>query len=158
MKKQMIFLFLLMLFMIFITPSFAMTTQEFDEGMAKGINYFNQGLYYEAKDEFTWFKDYNYDRMNDGQQKYLDDYLSGTWTKIEQWEDFQNHPNITRNEALQIIMRYDSRCGDPVIIDEDDNYYYIRAFMYYNKLNGYHAFVLGDYKVNKSTGEIQKIL
>ena len=75
--------------MIFNISVFAMTTQEFDAGMEKGISYFNQGLYYEAKDEFTWFKDYNYDRMNSGQQKYLDDYLDGAWDRIEQWENSQ---------------------------------------------------------------------
>ena len=67
----------------------AMSTRDFDKGMAKGISYFNRGLYYEAKDEFTWFKDYNYSKMNSGQQKYLDDYLNGTWNRIQQWEDKQ---------------------------------------------------------------------
>lgn len=75
--------------MIFNISVFAITTQEFDAGMEKGIEYFNQGLYYEAKDEFTWFRDYNYNRMNPGQQKYLDDYLNGTWDRIEQWENSQ---------------------------------------------------------------------
>lgn len=72
---------------IFIqTPSFAMSTQAFDKGMKKGIDYFNKGLFYEAKDEFTWFKDYNYQNLNSGQQKYLNDYLDGTYNKINQWE------------------------------------------------------------------------
>ena len=83
MKKKIISVIATVLSILNVS-AFAMTTQEFDEGMAKGISYFNQGLYYEAKDEFTWFKDYNYDRMNSGQQKYLDDYLDGACDRIEQ--------------------------------------------------------------------------
>lgn len=52
-----------------------MTTQEFDQGMARGIQYFNQGYYPEAKTEFQWFCDYNWGRMNPGQQQYALDYL-----------------------------------------------------------------------------------
>lgn len=85
------------------TYSFAMSTQDFDRGMEKGINYFNKGLFYEAKDEFAWFKDYNYQKMNSGQQKYLDDYLGGTYSQIEQWENksrLQNQKNhIKQNIA-----------------------------------------------------------
>ena len=71
------------------TGKFGMSTQEFDAGMEKGIEYFNQGLYYEAKDEFTWFKNAQYDRMNDGQRDYLNDYLNGAKQRIKQWEDSQ---------------------------------------------------------------------
>ncbi|MDY3031289.1 MAG: hypothetical protein SOS24_05960 [Clostridia bacterium] len=78
------------------SAAFAMSTRDFDKGMAKGISYFNRGLYYEAKDEFTWFKDYNYSKMNSGQQKYLDDYLNGTYRRIEQWESKQIN-NIKQN-------------------------------------------------------------
>lgn len=60
----------------------AMSTQDFDNGMAKGINYFNRGLYYEAKDEFQWFCDANWGNMNSGQQQYALDYLGGTKAKI----------------------------------------------------------------------------
>ena len=62
--------------------SFAMTTVEFENGMAKGIDYFNRGLYYEARDEFQWFCDFNWGKMNEGQQKYALDYLGGTKQKI----------------------------------------------------------------------------
>ncbi len=65
----------------------AMSTQDFDNGMAKGINYFNSGLYYEAKDEFQWFCDANWGNMNQGQQQYALDYLDGTKLKIQQWEN-----------------------------------------------------------------------
>lgn len=62
----------------------SMTTQEFDDGMAKGISYFNQGLYYEAKDELQWFCDANWGNMNSEQQKYALDYLDGTKNRITQ--------------------------------------------------------------------------
>ena len=60
----------------------AMSTQDFDNGMAKGIDYFNSGLYYEAKDEFQWFCDANWGNMNSGQQQYALDYLGGAKAKI----------------------------------------------------------------------------
>ena len=65
---------------------FAMTRNDFDNGMAKGINYFNQGLYYEAKDEFQWFCDANWGSMNAGQPKYALDYLGGAKARIRKWE------------------------------------------------------------------------
>ena len=46
--------------------AFAMSTWEFDNGMKKGISYFNRGMYYEARDEFQWFCDYNWGSMNSG--------------------------------------------------------------------------------------------
>ena len=60
----------------------AMSTSEFDEGMAKGIEYFNKEMYYEARDEFQWFCDFNWGKMNNGQQKYALDYLGGTKQRI----------------------------------------------------------------------------
>lgn len=60
----------------------AMSTQDFDNGMAKGIDYFNSGLYYEAKDEFQWFCDANWGNMNSGQQQYALDYLGGAKAKV----------------------------------------------------------------------------
>lgn len=62
---------------------FAMTTYDFDKGMRKGINYFNQGLYYEARDEFQWFADYNWGKMNDGQREYSLNYLTDTSKNTE---------------------------------------------------------------------------
>lgn len=67
--------------------SLAISTKDFDSGMSKGINYFNQGLYYEAKDEFQWFCDANWGNMNAGQQKYALDYLGSAKNKIQQWEE-----------------------------------------------------------------------
>ena len=66
--------------------AFAMSTAEFDNGMRNGINYFNRGLYYEARDEFQWFCDYNWGNMNSGQQKYALDYLGETKQKVAKWE------------------------------------------------------------------------
>ena len=64
--------------------AFAMSTWEFDNGMKKGINYFNRGLYYEARDEFQWFCDYNWGSMNSGQQQYALDYLGAANQRAEQ--------------------------------------------------------------------------
>ena len=62
----------------------AMETWEFEQGMAKGIEYFNKGMYYEACDEFQWFCDFNWGLMNVDQQQYALDYLDGTKAKIQQ--------------------------------------------------------------------------
>ena len=61
-----------------------MSTWEFDNGMKKGINYFNRGMYYEARDEFQWFCDYNWGSMNSGQQQYALDYLGAAKQRAEQ--------------------------------------------------------------------------
>ena len=71
---------------------FAMSTSDFDTGMDKGIAYFNRGLYYEARDEFQWFCDYNWSRMNTGQQKYALDYLDGIKRKIKECNN-ENAPS-----------------------------------------------------------------
>lgn len=62
--------------------AYAMERAEFDRKMKKGIDYFNKGMYYEARDEFQWFCDYNWGKMNSGQQKYALDYLDGAKAKI----------------------------------------------------------------------------
>ena len=64
--------------LIFCAHSFAMPTNDFDAGMKKGIEYFDKQMYYEARDEFQWFCDYNWGSMNDGQRQYALDYLGGT--------------------------------------------------------------------------------
>ena len=66
--------------------AFAMPTDQFDAGMEKGISYFNQGLYYEARDEFQWFADYNWGALNEGQQQYLLDYLGAAKREIQNYE------------------------------------------------------------------------
>ena len=76
--------------------AFAMSTAEFDNGMRNGINYFNRGLYYEARDEFQWFCDYNWGNMNSGQQKYALDYLGATKQKVAKWESgIVTNPDFT---------------------------------------------------------------
>lgn len=64
------------------TTAFAMSTKDYDAKTAKGINYYNNGKYYEALDEFTWFKDAHYWELNDGQKRYLDNYIDKTNKKI----------------------------------------------------------------------------
>lgn len=94
MKKKIVVAVLSCL-IIFNISAFAMTTQQFDRGMAKGIEYFNKGMYAEAVDEFTWFRDYNYEKMNPGQQKYLDEYLyDAKW--YEEEEKSKNKNNTKR--------------------------------------------------------------
>lgn len=61
-----------------------MSSDEFDAGMSRGINYFNKGMYYEARDEFQWFCDANWGKMNAAQQKYALDYLGGTKAKLNE--------------------------------------------------------------------------
>lgn len=75
--------------------TYAMTTNDFDAGMAKGINYYNQAMYYEARDEFQWFADYNWGYMNEGQQKYLLDYLDGAKANIQ---NLYNQYNVYNGE------------------------------------------------------------
>ncbi|MDO5587029.1 MAG: hypothetical protein Q4G53_08100, partial [Clostridia bacterium] len=76
--------------------AFAMSTAEFDNGMRNGINYFNRGLYYEARDEFQWFCDYNWGNMNSGQQKYALDYLGAAKQKVAKWESgIVTNPDFT---------------------------------------------------------------
>ena len=81
--------------------AFAMSTSTFDKGMAKGISYFNRGMYYEAKDEFQWFCDYNWGDMNYGQQQYALDYLDGTKARIQQLEN-----RNTYNEKIKSLENW----------------------------------------------------
>ena len=60
-----------------------LTQQQFDNGIRKGIDYFNKRMYYEARDEFQWFCDANWGKMNDGQKKYALDYLDGAKREIQ---------------------------------------------------------------------------
>ncbi len=73
------------------TAAFAMSTSEFDNGMRKGINYFNNGMYYEARDEFQWFADYNWGAFNSGQQQYLLDYLDGAKANVSRLENAKRY-------------------------------------------------------------------
>lgn len=49
--------------------TFAMSNNEFDNGMKKGVSYYNQGLYYEAIDEIQNFCDMFWYDMTDNQQE-----------------------------------------------------------------------------------------
>lgn len=83
--KKVIGLTIILYVLLSSVSVFAMSTSDFDAGMDRGIDYFNRGLYYEARDEFQWFCDYNWSKMNIGQQKYALDYLDGTKQKINEW-------------------------------------------------------------------------
>ncbi len=117
----------------------SISRDEFDKGMAKGIAYFNKAMYYEAKDEFQWFCDYNWGRMNEGQQKYALDYLGGAKAKIAEWENKQyysgtNIPTYTnftgrtvsattvRQEGSQYLYQYPINYNDDSIINESNKY------------------------------------
>ena len=62
---------LILIYTMFLpTPiAFAMPSNEFDNGMRKGISYFNQGLYYETIDEIQNFCDVFWYDMTDKQQE-----------------------------------------------------------------------------------------
>lgn len=118
MKK--IIMSVVMILSVIIAPIkiFAMTTYDFDIGMSKGIEYFNKGLYYEAKDEFQWFCDYNWGNMNDGQQKYALDYLGSAKAKIAALEsqsycyvnsDIPDYTKITGRENFGDVNYYDNQ-------------------------------------------------
>lgn len=102
---------------MFNLSALAISTYEFDEGMSNSIRYFYQGLYYEAKDEFTWFKNYNYNRINYGQQKHLDDYLNGTQQKIEQLENPQSEAiKLYSGAPAQYGCYYHIKVEDAIIL------------------------------------------
>lgn len=67
---------------------------------------------------------------------------------------------ISETEAEQIaINHYYSRtgCEAASCYSEDVNYYYVRVFMTYNAELHQYSFVVGECKVDKSTGEVQEI-
>ena len=94
--------------------TFAMSTAEFDNGMRNGINYFNRGLYYEARDEFQWFCDYNWGNMNSGQQKYALDYLGAAKQKTALWEKIEKKKKALTDFLNDgIYSYYDKIKADP---------------------------------------------
>lgn len=90
-----------------------MRRTDFDNGMRKGIEYFNREMYYEARDEFQWFCDANWGVMNEGQQQYALDYLNGTKEKISEYQKLQqtNFDNGMRKgiEYFDREMYYEAR-------------------------------------------------
>ena len=102
--------------------TFAMSTAEFDNGMRNGINYFNRGLYYEARDEFQWFCDYNWGNMNSGQQKYALDYLGAAKQNVKRLENklFDECYNAYKNVLLS-LKREDSTYKFTFAYINDDN-------------------------------------
>lgn len=82
--------------------AFAMSTAEFERGMKKGIEYFNKNMYYEACDEFQWFCDFNWGKMNPGQQKYALDYLDGTKAKFSEYKYMYIYSNGVKSELVHL--------------------------------------------------------
>lgn len=101
MKRRIITVVITVVSMLNVS-AFAMTTREFDAGMEKGIEYFNQGLYYEAKDEFTWFKQWNYGKMNSGQKQYIYEYIVATDKKIDELNEISSPSNIVENSSVDV--------------------------------------------------------
>lgn len=82
--------------------AFAMSTAEFERGMKKGIEYFDKNMYYEACDEFQWFCDFNWGKMNPGQQKYALDYLDGTKAKFNEYKYMYIYSNGIKSELVHL--------------------------------------------------------
>ena len=73
--------------------------------MRKGIDYFNKGLWKDARNEFQWFCDGNWWRMNSGQRKYALDYLGAAkqnfqaatgWSDISESQKLKNRLGIIK--------------------------------------------------------------
>lgn len=88
-------------------PTFAMSTYDFNNGMRKGLEYYNKQLYYEARDEFQWFCDYNWGAMTYSQQQTALYYLDSSKAEIQKL----NNP----------ALAYQKWVGD--FIYTDDSYY-----------------------------------
>ena len=113
MKRIMVgLLTIVMLAVSLNTPVFGMgsaqslSTADFDLGMAKGIQYFNNGQYYEARDEFLWFWDYNWGRMNEGQQQYVIDCLNSAKERVSEIEKKDNLTQQQFDDGLRKGIDY----------------------------------------------------
>ena len=138
--------------------AFAMPTYEFDNGMEKGINYFNRGMYYEARDEFQWFCDANWGAMNPGQQQYALDYLGGAKANVQKWEQYlrQREQSLTRDEAIEMIRNLigayeNSLFGYVYSCYDKDSYYLVNASVTQN------ADGISKYRVYKNSKRIEYI-
>lgn len=124
-----------LLLLIFCSHSFAMSRYEFDQGMKKGIEYFDNQMYYEARDEFQWFCDYNWGQMSAGQQKYALDYLGGTKQAIFKMEVNYVNPNINYQKFKEMVLKYGYYNEEEnwyVCDDYLDEYYYLHAYYIYD--------------------------
>lgn len=143
-----------------------MTTSNFDKGLSKGISYFNRGLYYEARDEFQWFADYNWGNLNKGQQKYLLDYLGAAKQKVRQWES-KLTDILEQAEAKVYGMAYAKAYYEtydqytemfpPEVIDKGNRYYLIDVGVIY-RFKKDNVFVEGHaerFKVDIYNGDIE---
>ena len=66
---------------------------------------------------------------------------------------------FSKEEAIQIAIEHysDTGCEAASCYSEDENYYYIRAFMSYDPETQKYSFVVGECMVAKYTGEVQEI-
>ena len=66
---------------------------------------------------------------------------------------------FSEEEAIQIAIEYYSYtgCEAASCYSEDENYYYIRAFMSYDSETQQYSFLVGECMVAKYTGEVQEI-
>lgn len=71
----------------------SMSQSDFDNGMKNGINYFNKQMFYEAVDEFQWFCDSNWGKMNKGQREYALGYLDGAKAKFSEYVTVYKYAN-----------------------------------------------------------------
>lgn len=116
MKKILCFI-LIYVMLSSINMVFAMPTSTFDKGMEKGISYFNRGMYYEAKDEFQWFCDYNWGAMNYGQQQYALDYLDGTKAKVQQLENKNTStPSKSSSSSSSVPKKHIANIAEPIFL------------------------------------------
>ena len=107
--KKYIAIIVAFIMMVSISPVSAMTTQVFDNGMKKGIGYFNEGKYKEAVKEFQWFCDNYWGSLNPEQQKYALDYLDGAKSMAQIMPDiniYYDNSNISQNERDIIMSAY----------------------------------------------------
>lgn len=138
--------------------AYAMPTHEFDSGMAKGIEYYSNGMYYEARDEFQWFCDANWSVMNAGQQQYALDYLDGAKANIQKWEQYLQSKTqaLTGEQAINLVKD---------IIGSYDNEFFGYQYNYYDKGSYYlvnasvsrRANGIAKYRVYKDTKYIEYI-
>lgn len=89
----------------------------YESGIAKGIVYFNNGMYYEAIDEIQWFCDANWYNMTEEQQNNALWYLNNAKSKLADriFESAKN--NYNNGQYYEVINEVQRFC--------DFNWYYM---------------------------------
>ncbi len=70
-----------------------LSTEAFNNGMKKGIEYFNKNMFFEAVDEFQWFCDENWYKMNEEQQNYVLKYMDKAKAKFSEYVTMYQYRN-----------------------------------------------------------------